>query len=95
MKKMQSVMTIRLREEDIKILKEISSKEKIDKSAAVRKLIGLGKVYFAISKYRDGKISIGKAVEIAGISMSEMIDILSKLGVKSKLEIIDYLEGAY
>jgi len=93
MKKMQSVMTVRLPKEDIKIVEEISFEEKMDKSTTVRELIELGKVYFAILKYKDGKISIGKAAEIAGLPLSEMMDILSKLGVKSKLDVIDYLEG--
>lgn len=87
-------MTVRLPEEYIKIVEEISSKEKKDKSTIVRELIELGKVYFAILKYKDGKISVGKAAEIASLPISEMMDILTKLGVESKLEVMDYLEGS-
>ena len=94
MTKMYDVMTVRLPKEDIKIVEEISSKEKIDKSTAVRELIELGKVYFSILKYKDEKISIGKAAEIAGLPISEMMDILTKLGVESKLDIMDYIEGS-
>lgn len=65
----------------------------MDKSTTVRELIELGKIYFAILKYKDGKISIGKAAEIAGLSLSEMIDLAAKLGIESKLEVSDYLEG--
>ena len=56
MKKMQSVMTVRLPKEDLKIVEEISSKEKMDKSTTVRELIELGKIYFAINKYNEEKI---------------------------------------
>lgn len=94
MKRMQSVMTVRLPEEDLKVVEQISSEEKTDKSTAVRELIELGKVYFAILKYKEGKISIGKASEIANLPLSEMMDTLAKLGVESKLEVIDYLEGS-
>ena len=65
----------------------------MDKSTTVRELIELGKIYFAILKYKDGKISIGKAAEIAGLSLSEMIDLAAKLGIESKLEVSDYSEG--
>ncbi|MBI1972984.1 UPF0175 family protein [Candidatus Woesearchaeota archaeon] len=52
-----------------------------------------GKIYFAIMGYREGKISLGKAAEIAGLSISEMIDLLAKLGIQSNMEVEDYLEG--
>lgn len=86
-------MTVRLPEKDIKVVEELSSKEGTDKSTTIRELIELGKIYFTVLKYRDGKISIGKAAEIAGLSLSEMIDVLIKLGIKSGLEVTDYLEG--
>ena len=94
MRKMQSVMTIRLPKEDLEIIKEITAEEKIEKSTAVRELIEMGKVYLAILKYKDGKISIGKAAEIAGMTISEIMDLFAQLGIKSKLEINDYLEGS-
>ena len=46
-----------------------------------------------IEEYKDSKISIGRASEIAGISISEMMDTLSNLGIESNLELEDYLEG--
>ena len=36
---------------------------------------------------------MGKASEIAGISISEMMDLLEKLGVKSNLDLSDYFES--
>jgi len=94
MRKMQSVMTIRLPKEDLEVIKEITAEEKIEKSTAVRELVEMGKVYLAILKYKDGKISIGKAAEIAGMTISEIMDLFAQLGIKSKLEINDYLEGS-
>ena len=52
-----------------------------------------GRVYFAIKEYKEGKISIGKAAETAGMSISAMIDILAELGIESNMEVEDYLEG--
>ena len=93
MSTMKSVLTLRLPEEDIKAIAEIALREKTDKSTAVRELVELGKVYFAILKYKDGKISLGKAAELAGIPLVEMMDTLATLGIESKLEIQDYLDG--
>lgn len=59
----------------------------------MRRMQILGKVYFAITQYKDNKISIGKAAEISGLTISEMMDLLSKLGIPSNLELADYLES--
>ena len=93
MKRMQNVMTIRLPQEDLKAIEEISDKQKKDKSTIVRDLVELGKIYFAITEYKENKISIGKAAEIAGLSISEIMDLLSGLGIKSNLDLTDYLES--
>ena len=53
----------------------------------------MGKVYFAILKYKDGKISLGKAAELAGMAIADMMDTLAKLGIESKLEVKDCLDG--
>ena len=93
MRRLQSVMTVRLPLEDLKVVEEISQKQKKDKSTTVRDLVELGKIYFAINQYKDNKISIGKAAEIAGLTISEMMELLSKLGIQSNLDLKDYLEG--
>ena len=93
MRRLESVMTVRLPQEDLRIIGEISKKQKKDKSTTVRELVELGKIYFAITQYQENKISIGRASEIAGLPISEMMDLISKAGIKSKLEIEDYLEG--
>lgn len=93
MRRMQNAMTVRLPLEDIKIIEEISEREKKDKSTTVRDLVELGKIYFAIVQYRENKISIGKAAEIAGLTISEMMNLLSKLGIQNNLDLLDYMES--
>ena len=93
MRKMENVMTVRLPKEDLEAVNQISIQTKKDKSTTVRELVELGKIYFAIMQYREGKISIGKSAKIAGVTISEMIDLLSKLGIESNIELEDYLEG--
>ena len=90
---MQNVMTVRLPLEDLKAIEEISQRERKDKSTTVRDLVELGKIYFAIMQYKENKISIGKAAEIAGLTISDMINLMSKLGIQSNLDLADYLES--
>lgn len=91
--KMQNVITVRLPNEDVRMIEELSEEEKIDKSTAIRELVELGRIYSAILKYQKGEVSIGRCAEIAGIKLSQMMDLLSELGIKSKLDVMDYLEG--
>ena len=93
MKRMDNVLTVRLPKDDLEVVKQISIKSKKDKSTTIRELVELGKIYFAITQYREGKISIGKAAEIASLTISEMMNLLSRLGIESNIELEDYLEG--
>ncbi|MFH1316616.1 MAG: UPF0175 family protein [Candidatus Woesearchaeota archaeon] len=93
MTKMDTVMTVRLPEKDVELVKELSILLKKDKSTMVRELVEQGKIYFAIMQYQEGKASISKAAEIAGLPLSELIDLLAKFGIQGNLEIDDYLAG--
>lgn len=93
MKQMNNVITVRLPEKDVKTIEKIAIRIAKDKSTTIRELVEQGRIYFAIIEYREGKISLGKAAEIAGLSISEMIDLLAKLGIPSAMEVEDYLEG--
>ena len=47
----------------------------------------------AIEQHRAGKISIGKAAQKAGVTISEMMDKLAELGIENKMTKEQYLEG--
>lgn len=53
-----------------------------------------GELCFAMTEYKEGRVSIGKAAEISGLSISELLDLFSKLGIKGNMELEDYLEGS-
>ena len=93
MKKMRQVMTIRLADEDVRLVEELAKSSDKDKSTMVRDLVEYGKIYLAIKLYKEGKISIGKAAKIANLSISETMDLFAELGIKSNIELEDYLEG--
>ena len=90
---MNKIMTIRLPKEDVEIIRQISVKSKKDKSTIVRELVEQGRIYFAIVQYNQGKISIEKAAETAGLAISDMMDLLVDLGIKNNIGLEDYLEG--
>ena len=71
----------------------MAKENKEDVSKAVREMIDLGRLMFAIESYKEGKASVGKAAELAGVSISRMIGLLSEYGIEGNLEYEDYLKG--
>ena len=91
--KMSKVITLRLKEKELGFIESLSKKDNGDKSSAARKLIDYGWIYFTLKNYREGKISIGKTAKELNLTISETIDLLSDLGIKSPITYEDYLEG--
>jgi predicted HTH domain antitoxin len=59
----------------------------------VRDLVIRGRLLLAIEKYQDGEVSLGRAAELAGIPVGQMMTVLSEFGVESRIEKEDYFEG--
>lgn len=92
-------LTSRVHRKQIEVLDKISKEEKIDRSAALRKVLDIGlKEYMkrkAVDDYRTGKISIGKAAEEADTSIAEFYKILSDEGIPIRIDaaaLKDYLK---
>jgi predicted HTH domain antitoxin len=47
----------------------------------------------ALERYREGKASLSKAAEVAGVSVSEMMDLLAEHGIPADLRLEDYRES--
>jgi len=90
---MQKTLSVRMDVEDYQFLKQLAKEKKEEVSKAVREIVDMGRVMLAIEEYKNGKASIGKAAEIAGISISEMMDLLVSFGMKSKVSYEDYFKG--
>ena len=90
---MTKTMSIRMDKENFEFVSRLSKQEKGDISKTVRDLVYKGRVMFAIEKYKNGEASLGKAAELAGLSVGNMMTTLEQYGVKSNLEVEDYLEG--
>ena len=86
-------LSIRIADNDYKFLFSLAKKESKDVSKKIMELVDLGRVMLAINKYKKSEASIEKAARIAGVSISEMMDILSEYGVDSNIEYEGYLKG--
>lgn len=90
---MQKVLSMRIDKEDLDFVSLEAEEEKSDKTTVIRKLLGKGRLHLAMEQYRRGKISIGKAAQKAGLTISEMMDKLAEFGVKSPVTKEQYLLG--
>jgi len=81
--------------DNYEFLAEISKEERSDLSKAVRDLVTRGRVLLAVERYRKGEASLGKAAELAGLPVGQMMTILTEFGVESRIEKDDYLQGLH
>jgi len=75
------------------LIEELCKMEGKKATNVLRELIGLGRTMLAVKRYQEGKVSLGKAAKIAGITLSEFMDMLSEFGIRSRVSYEDYLEG--
>jgi predicted HTH domain antitoxin len=47
----------------------------------------------AVERYKKGEASLGRAAELAGIPVGQMMTVLTEFGVENRLEKEDYLQG--
>lgn len=90
---MGRVISVRINESLEEIIKRYSEIKKAEQSDLIRDLITNGSIYLAIKGYAKGKYSIGKAAYLANIPLSEFMDLIIDLGIKSKISKEDLLEG--
>ena len=86
-------MSIRMDEENFEFLSELTKEERTDLSKTVRDLVTRGRILLAVEKYRNGEVSLGKAAELAGMRVVQMMKTLADFGVESRIEQDDYLQS--
>jgi predicted HTH domain antitoxin len=90
---MTKTMSIRMDRENYEFLTAIAKEEQSDLSKAVRELVTRGRVLLAVEKYKKGEASLGKAAEVAGLPVGQMMTMLGEFGVRSKIEQEDYRQS--
>jgi len=80
-------ITVRISEDLYEAIEELRAEERLDRSTAVARLLERGvedwRIDTAIRRYRDGEVSLGRAAEIADISLWRFLDILEDRRVEA------------
>jgi predicted HTH domain antitoxin len=96
MTKQSQVVSARLPKDRIKQIEEIAQEEKVDKSSILERALEQYTREWALKKalelYRNGKITLSRAAEIADLSIWEIIDILKKRKVILQYDVGDFEE---
>jgi predicted HTH domain antitoxin len=56
----------------------------------VRDLVTRGRISLAVERYQGGEVSLGKAAEVAGLSVGQLMVVLQKFGIKANIDQDDY-----
>lgn len=90
---MSKTMSIRMDRDNYEFLHEITKEERSDLSKAVREMVTRGRRLLAVERYKKGEASLGRAAELAGVSLGQMMILLTEFGVESRIEKEDYLHA--
>jgi predicted HTH domain antitoxin len=90
---MSKTMSIRMDRDNYEFLSELTREERSDLSKAVRDLVTRGRILLAVERYKKGEASLGKAAELAGLPVGQMMTLLAEFGVESRIEKEDYSRG--
>jgi len=84
-------LTSRVSKSQLDQLERISKEEGTDRSSVLRKVLDIGLDEYnkrkAVEEYRKGKVSVGRAAEIAGISIAEFYRISENEDIPIKVDI--------
>ena len=86
-------MSIRMDRENYDFLNELTKEQRSDFSKAVRDMVTRGRILLAVERYKQGEASLGRAAELAGVPLGQMMTILTEYGVESRIQEEDYLQG--
>lgn len=90
---MSKTMSVRMDRQNYEFLHEITKEEGSDLSKAVRDMVTRGRILLAVERYKKGEASLGRAAELAGVPVGQMMTILTEFGVEGRLDKEDYLQG--
>jgi predicted HTH domain antitoxin len=90
---MSKTMSVRMDRDNYDFLHEITKEEGSDLSKAVRDMVTRGRILLAVERYKKGAASLGRAAELAGVPLRQMMTFLKEFGAESRLEKEDCLQG--
>ena len=82
----QKHVTARVSEDLYEKIERIKDEEQTDRSTAINRLLerGVGdwQIETAVRRYRNGTVSVGRAAELADVSVWQFLDVLDERGVE-------------
>ena len=58
-------------------------------------LVTRGRLLLAVERYKKGEASLGKAAELAGLPVGQMMTVLTEFAVESRIDDTDYLQSLH
>lgn len=90
---MTKTMSIRMDRENFEFLNQLTKEQKSDLSKSVREMVTRGRILLAVERYKKGEASLARTALLAGVSVGQMMTILSEFGVESPIEDEDYRQS--
>jgi predicted HTH domain antitoxin len=90
---MTKTMSVRMDRNNYEFLTAMTKEEETDLSKAVRDLVTRGRVLLAVEKYKKGEASLGRAAEVAGLPVGQMMTLLEEFGVRNKIDQAGYRQS--
>ncbi len=88
-----TVMSLRLSDRELRMIRNLSKTESKERSKVVRELLEEGWMFHMFRRYKEGKLSLGRLSKTLGKSLSETIELLSEFGQPAPIDYEDYLRG--
>jgi len=93
---MGTTVTTRVPKDIEEKIESISRIEHLDRSTVIRRLLSKAVndwlIDYALTQYREGKITIGRAARMVGLPLREMIAIAAKKGIPFQYSLDDLKE---
>ena len=93
---MTEIVSTRVTNDMAKDLEEIEQEEHTDRATIVRKLLAQAianrKLEKALTLYSEGKVTLWKAADIAGLTLWEMMEIVNKRKIPLQTDFEDFRE---
>lgn len=90
---MTKTMSIRMDRDNYEFLSAMTLEEQSDLSKSVRDLVTRGRILLAVEKYKKGEASLGRAAQVAGLPVGQMMTLLGEFGVRSRIDQEDYRQS--
>lgn len=90
---MSSVVAARLEDNEVREIEALAKQTHLDKSTLIKTLFRTGKDEFKLKlgmeKYRRNEVSLGKAAELAGLSILDFLSKMKDYGVTLNYDVFE------